>query len=211
MHWGALRRLSRKIDLRASQRWTDAGVSASRCTTHKTPSERSYTVTFLTSRTFWTRNHVRRILPGLNCKGTGLLLSGPNSSLQIKVNFVHFWEPKHLESGGENERRNPLSPGRRFHSLGWFGLIRQLLVSFHGFPSLWSSWFPFPTGLRACPHSLNTKVPSNMTHCLLLYKQLFTQLKAEGSKTVSFKLSPWYQKMNWNQTAPINSLPSFFF
>ncbi len=37
---------------------------------------------------FWNRNIVRRILPGLKRKRTGLLLSGPKSSFQMSVNFA---------------------------------------------------------------------------------------------------------------------------
>ncbi len=36
---------------------------------------------------FWNRNIVRSILPGLRRKITGLLLSGPKSSFQMKVHF----------------------------------------------------------------------------------------------------------------------------
>ncbi len=42
---------------------------------------------------FWTRDNIRSILPGLWRKRTGLLLSGPKSSFQMKVNFAF-----HLES-----------------------------------------------------------------------------------------------------------------
>ncbi len=37
---------------------------------------------------FWTRNIVRSILPGLRRRRTGLLLSGPKSSFQMKVNVA---------------------------------------------------------------------------------------------------------------------------
>ncbi len=43
---------------------------------------------------FWNRNIVRSILPGLWRKRTGLLLSGPKSSFQIKVNFAFHLEIK---------------------------------------------------------------------------------------------------------------------
>ncbi len=43
---------------------------------------------------FWNRNNVRSILPGLRRKITGLLLSGPKSSFQIKVNFGFHLEIK---------------------------------------------------------------------------------------------------------------------
>ncbi len=37
---------------------------------------------------FWNRNIARSILPGLRRKRTGLMLSGPKSSFQMKVNFA---------------------------------------------------------------------------------------------------------------------------
>ncbi len=43
---------------------------------------------------FWNRNIVRSILPGLWRKRTGLLLSGPKSSFQIKDNFAFHLEIK---------------------------------------------------------------------------------------------------------------------
>ncbi len=39
---------------------------------------------------FWNRNNVRSILPGLRRKRTGLLLSGPKSSFQIKVFCIYL-------------------------------------------------------------------------------------------------------------------------
>ncbi len=53
---------------------------------------------------FWNRNIVRRILPGLRRKITGLLLSGPKSSFQMKVNFAFHLEINVPESGGRVER-----------------------------------------------------------------------------------------------------------
>ncbi len=53
---------------------------------------------------FWTRDNVRSILPGLWRKRTGLLLSGPKSSFQMKVNFAFHLEIKVPESGGRLER-----------------------------------------------------------------------------------------------------------
>ncbi len=55
---------------------------------------------------FWNRNIVRSILPGLRRKTTGLLLSGPKSSFQMKVNFLFYLEIKVPESGGRVEK-NP--------------------------------------------------------------------------------------------------------
>ncbi len=57
---------------------------------------------------FWTRDNVRSILPGLWRKRTGLLLSGPKSSFQMKVNFAFHLEIKVPESGGRGgEAQNP--------------------------------------------------------------------------------------------------------
>ncbi len=53
---------------------------------------------------FWNRNIVRSILPGLWRKRTGLLLSGPKPSFQMKVNFAFHLEIKVSESGGRVER-----------------------------------------------------------------------------------------------------------
>ncbi len=53
---------------------------------------------------FWNRNIVRSILSGLRRKRTGLLLSGPKSSFQMKVNFAFNLEIKVPESGGRVER-----------------------------------------------------------------------------------------------------------
>ncbi len=52
---------------------------------------------------FWNRNNVRSILPGLRRKITGLLLSSPKSSFQIKVHFAFHLEIKVPESGGRVE------------------------------------------------------------------------------------------------------------
>ncbi len=63
--------------------WTEAGVSASRVTVLRHLQEKEH---------FWNRNIVRSILPGIRRKITGLLLSGPKSSLKMKVNFAFHLE-----------------------------------------------------------------------------------------------------------------------
>ncbi len=83
---------------------------------------------------FWNRNIVRSILPGLRRKRTGLLLSGPKSSFQMKVNFAFHLEIKVPESGGRVERHRihvAWSPVWSFHSQWWFGLPCHLLVLVH--------------------------------------------------------------------------------
>ncbi len=83
---------------------------------------------------FWTRDNVRSILPGLWKKRTGLLLSGPKSSFQMKVNFAFHLEIKVPESGGRVERHRiqvAWSPVWSFWSQRWFGLPCLLLVLVH--------------------------------------------------------------------------------
>ncbi len=108
--------------------WTEAGVSASRVTYAQTSSGKG-----LPSH-FWDRNLIRSILPGLRRKRTGLLLSGPKSSFQMKVNLAFNLEIKVLESGGRVEGHRihvAWSPAWRFHSQWWFGLPCHLLVFVH--------------------------------------------------------------------------------
>ncbi len=68
---------------------------------------------------FWTRDNVRSILPEPWRKITGLLLSGPKSSFQMKVNFAFHLEIKVPESGGRVEKHRihvSWSPVWSFHS-----------------------------------------------------------------------------------------------
>ncbi len=126
----SLRIQSSKAD---SDTWASQGVdlSWSQCIkSHhtQTPSEKG-----LPSH-FWTRDNVRSILPGLWRKRTGLLLSGPKSSFQMKVNFAFNLEIKVPESGGRVERHRinvAWSPVWSFHSQWWFGLPCHLLVLVH--------------------------------------------------------------------------------
>ncbi len=64
----------------------------------------------------------------------GLLLSGPKSSFQMKVNFAFHLEIKVPESGGRVERHRihvAWSPVWSFHSQWWVGLPCHLLVLVH--------------------------------------------------------------------------------
>ncbi len=76
--------------------WTEDGVHQE--------SPRSDIFRKRATKHFWNRNIVRSILPGLRRKRTGLLLSGPKFSFQMKVNFVFYMEIKVPESGGRVER-----------------------------------------------------------------------------------------------------------
>ncbi len=100
---------------------------------------------------FWTRDDVRSILPRLWRKRTGLLLSGPKSSFQMKVNFAFHLEIKVPESGGRVERHRihvAWSPVWSFHSQWWFGLPCHLLVLVH-FSEVHSQRSHLPGNFRA--------------------------------------------------------------
>ncbi len=112
---------------------------------------------------FWTRDNVRSILPGLRRKRTGLLLSGPKSSFQMKVNFQST-ESMLLEVQCEV---STVSDDLGCHVICWCwstvfsevhsqrshlpGNFRALHASFC-WQALWRCWFNFPAGLGTCPH-----------------------------------------------------------
>ncbi len=101
--------------------WTEAGVKASRATTHRCVLKLATVV-------------VRGVLPGLRRSRTGLLPSGPKSSFQMRASFVFNLETKVLESGRRVEKliaQVAWSPVLSFHSLWWFGLQCHLLVLVH--------------------------------------------------------------------------------
>ncbi len=127
---------------------------------------------------FWTRDHVRSILPGLWRKRTGLLLSGPKSSFQMKVNFAFHLETR--SQSLEEEWRgtesmllevqcevSTVSDDLCCHVICWCwstvfsevhsqrshlpGNFRALPASFC-WQALWRCWFHFPAGLGTCPH-----------------------------------------------------------
>ncbi len=71
--------------------WTEAGVKASRATTHRRVKELATVV-------------IRGVLPGLRRRRTVLLPSGPKSSFQMRASFVFHLKTKVLESGGRVEK-----------------------------------------------------------------------------------------------------------
>ncbi len=91
--------------------WTEAGVKASRATTHRRVKEFGYSCR--QRRLTWTKR-----------RRPGLLPSGPKSSFQMRASFVFHLETKVLESGGRVEKliaQVAWSPVLSFHSLRWFG------------------------------------------------------------------------------------------
>ncbi len=79
--------------------------------------KRVTTLRRLQEKDFWNRNIVRSILPGLWRKRTGLLLSGPKSSFQIKVNFcISFGNqgPRVWRKTGEAQNPSSLKSSVKF-------------------------------------------------------------------------------------------------
>ncbi len=73
------------------KKWTEAGVKASRATTHRRVKEFGYSCR--QRRLTWARR-----------RRTGLLPSGSKSSFQMRASFVFHLETKILESGGRVEK-----------------------------------------------------------------------------------------------------------
>ncbi len=122
---------------------------------------------------FWTRDNVRSVLPGLWRKRTGLLLSGPKFSFQMKVNFAFHLEIKVPESGGRVERHRihvAWSPVWSFHSQWWFGLPCHLLVLVHCVFWVHSQRSHLPGNFRALP-------------CFLLLTSFMEMLISFSSRT----------------------------
>lgn len=88
-------------------------------------------VAFLISRDSWTRDDIKSVLFELRGKRAGLLLSGPLSSFQMKVNLAFHLAINILDSGGRVERpwiRGNWSPVWSFHSLWWFSVPCHFLM-----------------------------------------------------------------------------------
>ncbi len=125
----SLRILSSKADSNTCESFTRSGLKLE--SVHQ---ESPHSDVFRKRATKPLLNNVRSVLPGLWRKRTGLLLSGPKSSFQMKVNFAFHLEIKVPESGGRVERHRihvAWSPVWSFHSQWWFGLPCHLLVLVH--------------------------------------------------------------------------------
>lgn len=82
--------------------WTEAGVSASRATTHRRILDMGFKCRIPLVKPLL--NNVRGVLPGLKKNRPGLLLSGPKSSFLMRANFASHLETKDPEYGGRMER-----------------------------------------------------------------------------------------------------------
>ncbi len=125
-----------------------------------------------TWESFWNRKNVRRILPGLRRKRTGLLLSGQKSSFQINVNFafnleIKVWSLEEDWRGTESkllEVQCEVSEvcddfgcrDCRCWSIVFYQVQSQCshlpgdsgaLYASICWQALWRCWFPFPAGL----------------------------------------------------------------
>ncbi len=127
----------------------------------------------------WNRNMVRGVLPGLRRKITGLLLSCPKSSFQMKVNFAFHLEIKVPESGGRVGRDTEsmllevqCEVSTICDDLGchvicccWSTVFSEVHSQRSHLPGhfialnaslCWQAlsrcWFHFPAGLCTCPH-----------------------------------------------------------
>ncbi len=99
------------------KQWTEAGVKASRATTHRRVKEFGYSCR--QKRLTWAKEN---------------WTSGPKSSFQMRASFVFHLETKVLESGGKVEKliaEVAWRPVLSFHSLWWFGVQCHLLVLVH--------------------------------------------------------------------------------
>ena len=84
--------------------WTEAGVSASRATTHRQIGEMGFKCRIPLVKPLLNKAPVRSALPGLKKRKTGLLLNGPKSSFRMRANFASHLETKVPESGERLER-----------------------------------------------------------------------------------------------------------
>ncbi len=133
----SLRILSSKADSNTCESFTRSGLkleSVHRVTTLRRLQEKGYQATSEPETTSEASYLGCGKKNGLWKKRTGLLLSGPKSSFQMKVNFAFHLEIKVPESGGRVERHRihvTWSPVWSFHSQWWFGLPCHLLVLVH--------------------------------------------------------------------------------
>ncbi len=100
---------------------------------------------------FWTRDNVRSILPGLWRKRTGLLLSGPKSSFQMKVNFAFHLEqgPRVWRKSGEAQNPCCLKSSVKFPQSVMIWLPCHLLVLVHCVSEVHSQRSHLPGHFRA--------------------------------------------------------------
>ncbi len=114
---------------------TEAGVKASRATTHRRVKEFGYSCRIpLVKSLLNHRPRQRRLTWAKEKKNWTVAHSGPKSSFQMSASFVFHLETKVLESGRRVEKiiaQVDWSPVLSFYSLWWFGVQCHLLVLVH--------------------------------------------------------------------------------
>ncbi len=74
--------------------WTEAGVKASRATTHRCVKEFGYSCRIPLVKPLLNHRQRQSVLPGLRRRRTGLLPSGPKSSFQMRASLYFIWKPR---------------------------------------------------------------------------------------------------------------------
>ncbi len=156
--------------------WTEAGVKASRATTHRRVEEFGFSCR-------------QRCLTWAKEKKNWTVASGPKSSFQMRSSFVFHLETKVLESGWRVEKliaQVAWSPVLSFHSLWWFGV--HLLVLVH-------CVFWKPTSLHHLPKNADelkatvketwASMPPQQCHKLItsMPRRFKAVIKAKGAHT----------------------------
>ncbi len=111
--------------------WTDAGVKASRATTHRRVKEFGYSCHIPLVKPLLNHRQRQRCLTWAKEKKNWTVAK---SSFQMRASFIFHLETKVLESGGRVEKliaQVAWSPVLSFHSLWWFGVQCHLLVLVH--------------------------------------------------------------------------------
>ncbi len=148
--------------------WTEAGVKASRATTHRRVKELGYSC-HIPLKPLLNHRQRQRCLTWAKDKNWTV---GPMFSFQMRASFVFHLETKVLESGWSVEKliaQVAWSPVLRFHSLWWFWVQCHLLVLVHGV-----SWKPTPL------HTFTNKFWS--TSCFLLLTSILKMLISFSSR-----------------------------
>ncbi len=138
--------------------WTEAGVKASRATTHRRVEEFGYSCCIPLVKPLLNHRQRQRRLTRAKEKKNWTVTQWSKVIFQMRASFVFHLETKVLESGGRVEKLTAQvawSPVLSFHSLWWFGVQFHLLVLVHCV-----FWKPTPL------HPFNKKFWS--TSCFLL-------------------------------------------
>ncbi len=176
---------------------------------------------------------IRVILPEQRRRRTGLLLSGPTSSFQMRASFVFNLETKVLESGWRVEKliaQVAWSPVLSFHNLWWFGVQCHLLVLVHcvfenqrhctrlprnvsalhvtfRWPDFLRCWFNFPAGFGTCPHCQKHRKIIMVLVCLTGQQTHQTCYCQEENEKQETKKCKWPEECKWGGFHTTSAVP----